>query len=328
MNVPRRHHTVSEFYLKGFARHPKKPRLLVIDASTRKHFHANPADLTIERDFNRIDADGVAPGALENAYAEVESEIAPAMERTVTNNGFATDEDRTIIANFVALLLIRNPRMRGEFARFTEDLLKLTMEAVTSTEERWNAYRQQMKDAGYLEGVPDVSYEDYRKFVRKGDYDVRMQRGFFIAEELKLLQKIPQIVAQRNWLVLRAADGSGGYLTCDHPASLMWSDPKMRGGFHGPGLGMPGTQIVFPLSRSLAIVGAFELKSTPDRFTVGAQRVAEINGTTIINAARQVYCTDHETSYVLKHDKKPKRCMALLSDSRFKPDPRPRKPWY
>lgn len=328
MNVPRRHHTVSEFYLTGFAKYREKPRLFVLDAVTRRHFRAHPHDLTIERDFNRIDVEGVEPGALETAYSKVEGLMAEAIERTVAKNDFATDEDRIVIANFVALLLIRNPRMRSRLAAFQEELLKKTMEVATSTEERWIAYRQKMNEAGYLDGAQSISYQQFRQYVRKGQYDIRLPREFYIKQELKLLEKMPQIVAQRNWVILRAADDSGGYLTSDHPASLIWSDPKMRGSFYGPGLGLTGTQIVFPLSRELAIVGAFEFKPKPNFFTIGPERVAEINGATVANAARQVYCTDHETTYVLEHDERPKKCMTLLTDSRFKADPRPKTPWY
>jgi len=304
----------------------KKRRLLVLDAKTRKHFRSSPADLTIERDFNRIDAQGVDPGALESAYAKSESQIAEAIVRTTAAKNFTSKDDCVVIANFVALLLIRSPWMRSQIARFTEDTLKLVTQVMTSNEDRWNAQRRKMKEKGYLDGIADVSFQDLKKFVREDQYDVRMPREFYIRQELMLLQKLPQIVAQRNWIILLASESSGGFITSDHPACLMWSDPKMRAGFYGPGLGLAGTQITFPLSPQVAIVGAFEFE--PAVYEVGPQPVAEFNGATISNAVRQVYSRGPEAIYVMNKDEKPKACMELLSDQRFKATPRPKLPWY
>jgi hypothetical protein len=57
----------------------------------------------------------------------------------------------------------------------------------------------------------------------------------------------------------------------------MFSDPKMRGGFYGPGHGLAGTEIIFPVGRRMAIVGAFEIKNEETR-TLDEDGVAGVNG--------------------------------------------------
>ena len=93
-----------------FACPHRKGRILVLDASKREQFETQPEKLTIERDFNRVDALGVEPDVLEAKYGEIESEIAVAVRDTVAAQKFNSEDDENLIANFVALLMVRNPR--------------------------------------------------------------------------------------------------------------------------------------------------------------------------------------------------------------------------
>jgi Protein of unknown function (DUF4238) len=52
-------------------------KIIAIDLRTGKRFTTNPKNVAQERDFNRIDSDTFAPDALEMAYAEFESKLAP-----------------------------------------------------------------------------------------------------------------------------------------------------------------------------------------------------------------------------------------------------------
>jgi hypothetical protein len=64
----------------------------------------------------------------------------------------------------------------------------------------------------------------------------------------------------------------------------MWSDPAQRDKFHGPGFGLRRTQIIFPISNELAVIGAFEAREeereAPDWL------IAQINGTVAVYADR------------------------------------------
>jgi hypothetical protein len=121
-----------------------------------------------------------------------------------------------------------------------------------------------MRAAGYRGGDDSATYEEIRDYVTRDEYDVRFGRERFIREELKLLESIPQLVARRRWLIVVAAPGSGGFITCDHPASPAWSDPQMQR--FPPGLGLHGTQLLLPLSPDVAVVGAFEARETTIKF--------------------------------------------------------------
>lgn len=266
--------------------------MLVLDALTRKHFYTQPENLTVERDFNRIDIAGIEPDALERALGVAESQICDAVRRTLAGQRFASDDDKSVVAQFAAALMIRNPRFRGLMAQTVEDALRITHRLQVANNQR--------------------------------PYDAQLRREFFIGQELKLLELIPAIVAQRNWRVLIASDTSGGFVTGDHPATLTWTDPKMWSSPYGPGLGMTGTLVLLPLSTRIAVAGGYEFKDgviTPDD-----RHVAAINGVTILGARRQVYCEGPTAKYTLKNDTAPRGCMSLLNDQRFRAEKPPLRP--
>jgi len=94
----------------------------------------------------------------------------------------------------------------------------------------------------------------------------------------------------------------------------MWSDPKERGTFPGPGFGMRKTQIVFPISNELAVIGAFELyeeeRDAPDWL------IAQINGTVAALAERQIYAKNANFVYRLSQNGPNRRGDELLSEMR------------
>jgi len=75
--MARTHHYVARCYLKGFAvqRRKKKPQITVFDGKDRKVFIAAVDNVALERDFNRVEIEGLEPDSFENAMAGFEGEI-------------------------------------------------------------------------------------------------------------------------------------------------------------------------------------------------------------------------------------------------------------
>jgi hypothetical protein len=92
----------------------------------------------------------------------------------------------------------------------------------------------------------------------------------------------------------------------------MWSDPKERGKLHGPGFGLRRTQIIFPISNELAVIGAFEARE--EERDVPDWLIAQINGTVAIYADRQIYARHSNFIYKLAHNARIMRGDELLAD--------------
>src|SRR3954447_24860566 len=48
-----------------------------------------------------------------------------------------------------------------------------------------------------------------------------------IGMEFNSFDKFLETFFARKWAALRASGSSGGFITCDHPLCLYWSDPEM-----------------------------------------------------------------------------------------------------
>jgi Protein of unknown function (DUF4238) len=163
------HHYVSQCYLRGFA-NAETPRLYVIDGAARRTFETTPRNVAAERDFNRIDAKGLALDALEADIAGFEGELASALERIIKKRSFNDPDDRLVVLNFIGLLAIRNPRHRATFSGFEDRVLKMMAELMVATPERWASQVKEGKEAGIFPADMDLDYETMKAFVRKGDY--------------------------------------------------------------------------------------------------------------------------------------------------------------
>src|SRR6266496_127256 len=125
-NAPRIHHYLPQCYLRGFARSPtKNAQLHVLDVNERRRFATTCRNVAAERDFNRVDAEGFDPGALEAKLAEFEGKVAPVLQgmretRTMPDRG-----GFVLLMNLVAAVAIRNPSMRKMLHRSQAQLMKV-----------------------------------------------------------------------------------------------------------------------------------------------------------------------------------------------------------
>ncbi|MDF0517740.1 DUF4238 domain-containing protein [Bradyrhizobium yuanmingense] len=317
--VARRHHFLPQCYLKGFSRPKKrgKTHQVVVFDRDGKSFTSNILNIAVEQDFNRVEIDGHAPDVFEQIMAAFEGELGPALNRVLQARNLRNAEDRTILFNFLGLIAIRNPRFRETFREFNEQVLNQMMNLVTADKDRWQAQQKKMRERGYITSdSKHVSHEEMRDFVRRKEYRIELNTGFHIASELKGFDAILPTLFKRKWVSLTPPADSSGFITSDHPVCLMFSDPKMRGKFYGPGHGVAGTEIIFPVGRRLAVVGAFELEE--DEIELTEENVARVNGAVVAYAERQVYAHDTEFTYSRRDNEKPRRGAELVNDLLFR----------
>ncbi|GAC1413231.1 MAG: hypothetical protein NVSMB6_15240 [Burkholderiaceae bacterium] len=293
----RKHHYVPQCYLKGFARNrSKNARLFVVDALSRKSFVTRPANVAAERDFNRIEVDEVDPNVVEAGYADFESKLAPALVRMDEKANFEDAKDRALILEFAALLAVRNPARRENFRKFREDTTKSVMKLVTATKGRYDSHLTKATAAGFIDADSQMPYEEFKNFVDGDAYTVEVPTNEHVEQELKSLATVYDLLQRRNWVVLRAAPDSGGFITSDRPVSLRWNDPKLQQSFYGPGFGLKDTIVHFPLSKFLALRGQFDGRE--GIVIAPTDVVAFTNSITIEHAIRQVYAENDQFKFL------------------------------
>jgi hypothetical protein len=315
--VPRNHHWVPQCYLKGFAKsRSKNAQLHVIDAVAQRHFTTVPRNVASARDFNRVEIDGVDPNRVEMDMAQFEGAVDKALERICRDRDILDAEDRNLVLNLIALLSVRTPSMREHIRQGYEQVLKRVMDLTLATKERYEASFASAAQAGAFDGEDMLPYETMRDFFDRDQYTITMPTTRHVRQEFDLVDTILPLLGRRNWLIVRAEPGTGGFITSDHPVILKWTEQRDRGLFHSPGFGLRGTEVIFTISHDLAIIGTFD--DPPGTMDAGVREVALINGCIIGHNRRQIYARDDRFYYTVR-DGKIHRGIDVLCDL-----PRPR----
>jgi hypothetical protein len=308
----RRHHYVPQCYLKGFVFDRDKPLLFVIDGKEQRTFRTAPANVAAERDFHRIEVDGYQPDALENAFAGFETEVSQALDRIKETRSIRNIEDRAYLLNLIALIGIKNPHHRESWRSAQEQLWKRVLDLATAIPERWASEIRRAKAAGEIPLDADEDYQQMREFVEADQYRIAVSTGHHLQMEMKAFEVVLPYLFHRKWVLFRAPTAATGFVTSDHPVCLMWSDPEQRGRFHPPGHGLQRTQLLFPISNELAVMGAFEAdeeeRHAPDWL------IARFNATVTLYADRQIYARDSDFIYRMAHNQRVMRGDEFLAD--------------
>lgn len=255
--------------------------------------------------------DGIRPDALENAFSKFENELAPALERIIAARSISNFSDRILLLNLAALLAVKQPRLRESVRDFHERVSKQMMQLALATPQRWATQIRKAREAGYITG-DDVDYAQVKSFFDEGKYKIEVSTQRHLQLELNAFDKVLPYIVERKWILLRAPPKSTGFITSDHPICLMWSDPNERQNFNHPGLGLERTQLLFPISNELAMIGAFELEEA--EYDATDLMMAQINATIIVYAQRQVYARDSDFHYKMAHNKKIRNGADLSND--------------
>jgi hypothetical protein len=283
---PKRQHYVPRFYLKGFV--GQKNRLFVINRPTERTFRTTPDNVAAENYFNRIEVEGMDPNQVEKVLAEFEGETAPALERIKAVKSLANEEDRAALVNLIASIALRNPWRREAIRAIYEEAGRRQLDAMFGTKEAWQKSVAELKAAGVWNEAAGVTFEDMQEALKNAK--PKIPKELNIAIEIDLHDHLTELLWNRKWQVVVAADGSGGFVTTDDPACLRWTDGQLHGGL-SPGFGLKETEIIFPLSTPLALRGSFE--GEENVVEADAAMVATINALIISNAQNQVYAHDH-----------------------------------
>jgi hypothetical protein len=313
--VARKHHYVPQCYLKGFAveREPVR-QVQVFDRVSRKTFVASIANIAAEKDFNTVDLEGHAPDVFEQIISSFETELALSLDRIRSTESFEDQDDRTNVLNLIAVLAVRHPGQRENYRHFHERISKSIMSGLVSSRRMWESTIRKASVAGYISPDADTDYERMKDYVLEGNYRIHLPNEMHMKAELAGVDAILPYLGGRGWMLVNTPPRSGGFVTSDRPVSLIWSEPR-----RGPiGFGLRGTEVIFPLSNRLALMGAFDIEDEVN--TATEEFVAEINGLTISQSRRQVYARDRNFLYTSQQGERPREASRLMTDGIFTPD--------
>ncbi len=287
MKKPARiHHYLPQAYLAGFTDNgTKEGTLYVLKTETGRCFKTLPRNVAAERDFNRIEVDGIDSDALEQALSGFEDCAVAAVRRVALKNTFPRGDDFSYVVNLLGLLAIHNPQPRASFDHLREQVFRRIGEILVSDRKIWDHQVRKAREAGH-KIREDVSFENVKRFVDSGDYEIEFNTEENLKTEFHVFDKLLSYLARRWWSLLIAEDGAPDFICSDYPVSVVWKDPAMKGPI---GFGLSQTEVLFPLKRRQAFFGVFE-DPLEVVMRVDVKKVGELNARTAFNANRHIYC--------------------------------------
>lgn len=281
MDKPKKHHYVSQFYLKGFL-NPKdnKKMIFVYDKNRNKKFKSKVSNIAFQKNFNTIDSLGEKRYSLEKQLAIIESDIAPIIKQIIITNQKPSEDGYVKLFNYIGLLYLRNPKMRQFMKNKEEREVDFLLKNVVSSKE---ICESQLIKVGH--DINEVSFEDIKSFVLEKRYIIDEGRERRIEEELRVFDSILPSIFRRIWYFYVSSSEIGEFITSDSPVSLVSSD----GDLDYYGLGTARTELIFPISNYICMVGTFELYT--DEIFIQADKITidRINKITYKESNNQVY---------------------------------------
>lgn len=283
----RNHHFVPQYYLKGFATPRSKDGWLsVFDLKEQKSFRTRPRNVAARRDYHRVDIEGIDPNIVETQLAALDDQADKAFRRIIAARSIADRDDFSFVLTLIAQIAITSPAFRDMRAGIIRQMGTVMMHNMVASPERWAEVTAGASADPRIGGDP-VPYEEARAAVENGEIVPVAAKEVLIEQEWKLWPAILPLLEARKWTLLIAPSGSAGFVTSDRPFSLKWNDASLDNPNYGPGLGSSDTNLIFPLSRDLALVGSFEAGG--GAVEVDEMRVAVINLMIFSGAMRQLY---------------------------------------
>ena len=262
--------------------------MFVFDSNTKKSFTTLVRNIGSKRYFNRVKAYGVDPNHLEDAMAKIEGDIAPHLQQVIDAKAFPSQEHFGSIMTLIALLSVRNPRLRGVMTDFHRNIVERVMDVSVSSKETWESQIKKMHDSG-KPIKKGVTYEEMKRFHEEKNYDVVIDQTYLIDRELKMVEPVLEHLSHRSWCFARAPKGYQ-FITCDDPTILRWTAKVQQPSAYSPGHGLQNTYVIFTLSPELTLVGMFE--EMPKELNYSPDQVTAINTAVAQQSQKQIYARD------------------------------------
>lgn len=294
--ISRGHHFIPQCYLNGFI-DPKQQgnKLYVIDKIEKKQYGPIETEkVGKQRDFNRVDIEGIDIDKFEKSFSKFEGDVAKALDWIKNNRDIPEGEYYILILNLIALLSVRNPQTRRYIQEAQTQVLKVMSQMIVSSPELYDSYIQKIKESG--KDIPDdVTFEDFKDYIDKDRYDIQYEYGYNLNLELHAIDNLLPYLFKRNWSLLIVSENAGYFVCSDYPVSIL-QKTKHGSCLNSTGYGLANTEVVFPINKEMAFSGIFD--GTSRVIEVNEEIVAGINGRTVQLAERQIYSSEKRFKYL------------------------------
>lgn len=290
----RRQHTVSRFYLKGFANESGYIRRVALPGEPSVVM--STGDASVIKDFYTVTLpDGSLSDVFEKAFSDIEGSAAEALRRILSGVWPIEGEHREALATWIALQHLRSEDVRSSQGNYSAEMIRLIV-GVSGKE----ALRSLIQDAESRVVSDEELDREWRDITKPGGPDIIPDANQHAHLLMRLLPGTSAYLRDSHWTLFRFDRRS--ITTSDHPVSLVVAPDYPE--WQGVGIATADVFLV-PLSRRTALtiqprrrLSSFpvEISQVPDFIVPGSTKIARtINQETAVRARKYVYHHPNET---------------------------------
>lgn len=295
--MKKQHHTVSEFYLRGFAgpaptddkpdgfwvyrRGQSEPQWLAPESvSIRSHF------------YSYRDDSGKRNTDMEDLLGQLEGAVAPIIRKLIAPHPRLADEHEMVrLAFFIAIAYTRTAKHREVTIRAVEADRLNALKKIASDDHMLSAVIERYN----AERAANLGIDELRKGIEgvlTRNIQMKLNDRGQLSYSLAPAAAICSMILHMNWTLLRTA-GSAEFVTSDSPV-VVGVEGELPDSWVSPNV-----EVAFPLDRRHCLL----LSSGGAAGVVvncSADDVREIVKRTALQADREVYCP-HKNAVVARH---------------------------
>jgi hypothetical protein len=293
MNTARRHHYIPQWYLAGFTDTGTADGFITVhDLVEERDFKTKTHGVGIQRDFNRVEMEGLEPDILEKSWSQFEGDASQAVGRIIEAGNLGNMVDLSFLLNLVALLIVRNPKTRTLMNQSKEQILRSMGQMVFGNKDRFERLVKKARADG-VDIPEEITFEQMQDFIQRDDYDIHIHRESSIQLELSLLDDIIRLLHKRRWSLFTPENPDSHFISGDHPVVLSWRDAEVNSPV---GFGLTNTEVTFPINKRYMLVGIFE-EDLDSFYKIPDTTVAFANSGRRSQAQRHVYSSGETYLY-------------------------------
>ncbi|WP_175410626.1 DUF4238 domain-containing protein [Streptomyces sp. TRM64462] len=282
-NRVRRQHTVSKFYLNGFADDAGRIRRVSLPGAPAPVL--STGDASVIKDFYTVTLpDGSLSDFFERAFSKIESPAAEALRLILSGTWPIQGEHRKSFATWIALQHLRAEQIRQNQKNHNAEMIRLLV-GVSGKE----ALRSRIQEAeGRVVGDEELDIE-WRDLTKPGGPDMAADAIDHIRLLMDLLPGTAAYLNDCQWTLFKFNRRS--IITSDHPVSLAVAPDYPA--WQGVGI-FTADLFLVPLSRRHALTiqpkNLREGMEIPDFTVSGSTKIAQsINQETAMGARKYIY---------------------------------------
>ena len=286
MQETRRQHTVSKFYLRGFADEREQVARIALPGEPRVRLSIR--DASVIKDFYSVELPGGERSDMfEKAFSEIEGPASRALDAIFGGTWPLSLEEKGNLGLWIALQQLRGEEVRASQSQIGADFIRLLV-GVSGKQ----ALRRHMEAAeGRVVGDEELDFE-WRDITKPGGPTIMPNPIDHVRTVVELAPGLGGYLSESHWTLHRFRRRA--LVTCDHPVSM----DKAGRGADGVGL---ATADIFTVALSRRLALTIQPRRRLERFTADTASVADfdvegttasansINQQTVREARRYVY---------------------------------------